>query len=357
MTTKLLAVDDSKTMRKVLEITFAGDTYDSTVVGTAEEALGAARANAPQLAVIDAHLGASSGYELCKQLKAQLPGIRVMILSSKQRPFDAARGSSAGVDEHFDKPFDSNKFLDKLAALQAEASSAAVPGASPAAGQPPTAGQPPAEPWRPAEPQRPEEPQRPAEPQRAGEPQRAEEPQRAAGKPEPAAVSQRSAAPRPANDPVARSGGSGSAGSGSPGLSSPGLSGLSSPSRPSAVPRPQVSQPRVSSPAHAAAPARAPAATPAVAPTAAKAAPVSETASASSVAQEPRPQVAALTASSVDGSTAQMADRLKELGLTNDQMQGVLSLSREVVEQVVWEVVPSLAETLIKEEIARLTTE
>jgi len=36
-------------------------------------------------------------------------------------------------------------------------------------------------------------------------------------------------------------------------------------------------------------------------------------------------------------------------------MEGVLALSRDLVEQVVWEVVPVLAETLIKEEIARLT--
>jgi hypothetical protein len=35
----------------------------------------------------------------------------------------------------------------------------------------------------------------------------------------------------------------------------------------------------------------------------------------------------------------------------------VLALSREVVEQVVWEVVPVLAETIIKEEIRRLTGE
>ena len=35
----------------------------------------------------------------------------------------------------------------------------------------------------------------------------------------------------------------------------------------------------------------------------------------------------------------------------------MLALSREVVEHVVWEVVPQLAETLIKEEIARLTKE
>jgi cell pole-organizing protein PopZ len=35
----------------------------------------------------------------------------------------------------------------------------------------------------------------------------------------------------------------------------------------------------------------------------------------------------------------------------------VLSLSREVLERVVWEVVPTLAETLIREEIQRLVKE
>ena len=114
MTTKLLAVDDSKTMRKVLEITFAGNTYDSTIVGSAEEALASVRANPPQVVVLDGHLGGSSGYELCRQIKAESPQIKVLLLSSKQRPYDAAQGSAVGVDEHFDKPFDSTKFLDKL---------------------------------------------------------------------------------------------------------------------------------------------------------------------------------------------------------------------------------------------------
>src|SRR5690606_28957238 len=52
-----------------------------------------------------------------------------------------------------------------------------------------------------------------------------------------------------------------------------------------------------------------------------------------------------------------MEDKLQAMGLTSDQVKGVLSISREVVEQVVWEVVPALAETLIKEELARLTSE
>ena len=60
-----------------------------------------------------------------------------------------------------------------------------------------------------------------------------------------------------------------------------------------------------------------------------------------------------------EGSSAhingQMAAKLEEMGLTPQQVDAVVALSREVVERVVWEVVPVLAETLIKEEIARLT--
>jgi len=49
-----------------------------------------------------------------------------------------------------------------------------------------------------------------------------------------------------------------------------------------------------------------------------------------------------------------MAARLSEMGFTPQQAEAVMSLSREVVERVVWEVVPQMAEAIIKEEIARL---
>jgi hypothetical protein len=51
----------------------------------------------------------------------------------------------------------------------------------------------------------------------------------------------------------------------------------------------------------------------------------------------------------------QMAAKLGELGLSPAQAEAVLALSRDIVERVVWEVVPVLAETIIKEEISRLT--
>jgi CheY-like chemotaxis protein len=273
VTTKLLAVDDSKTMRKVFEITLAGEKYDSTIVGSPDEALGAVRSSTPQVAVVDGHLGASSGYDLCRQIKETAPQVKVLLLSSKQRPYDEAAGSAAGVDDHFDKPFDSSKFLAKLSEL---AESAGAP--APALAAPPRVAPAPAPPIAAA-------------------------PVAAAPAPAPAAapvqVSAPAAVPRPAAVPSA------------------------APQRPQAPPpRVETAKPAIVSPAKPV-----------------PAAPV-------------QPMVAA--ASAVANG---MEGKLQALGLTQDQVKGVLALSRDVVEQVVWEVVPQLAETLIKEEIARLTAE
>jgi hypothetical protein len=64
--------------------------------------------------------------------------------------------------------------------------------------------------------------------------------------------------------------------------------------------------------------------------------------------------VATAVASATNG---QLAAKLAHMGLTDAQVSAVLALSREVVEKVVWEVVPVLAETMIREEIKRLTSE
>jgi len=65
---------------------------------------------------------------------------------------------------------------------------------------------------------------------------------------------------------------------------------------------------------------------------------------------------AAVAAAGAAAGNGALSGKLEALGLTPAQVESVLSLSREVVEQVVWEVVPVLAETLIKEEIRRLTS-
>ena len=75
-------------------------------------------------------------------------------------------------------------------------------------------------------------------------------------------------------------------------------------------------------------------------------------------AAPPAAPVAMATATAVATATnGQLAAKLSHLGLTDAQVSGVLALSREVVEKIVWEVVPVLAETMIREELKRLTSD
>jgi hypothetical protein len=57
------------------------------------------------------------------------------------------------------------------------------------------------------------------------------------------------------------------------------------------------------------------------------------------------------------GELTDLRSRLQSTGLQQQQIDAVLELSREVIERVVWEVVPTLAERLIQEEIKRLIKE
>jgi CheY-like chemotaxis protein len=278
VTTTLLAVDDSLTMRKVLEITFAGESYKTVLASSAQEALSLAKAERPALALLDHTLQDMSGYDLCRELKSVAPGLAVVILSSKQSPYDKARGSATGVDDFMDKPFDTQKLLDKVGQVLAAPRAAAVGATA----------------TRVAAPVAPVQVAMPT----------------ASARPRSQTLSYGTPAPAPAAPPPAPA----------PGPTARTLTGT-----PAATPRPAVS---------AAAPRLA-----------AQPAPVEKPAAPDAVAR------------AVAAGNGQLSEKLESLGLTASQVEGVLALSREVVEKVVWEVVPVLAETLIKEELRRLTAE
>jgi hypothetical protein len=69
------------------------------------------------------------------------------------------------------------------------------------------------------------------------------------------------------------------------------------------------------------------------------------------------PPSAVAAAAPAAALTAEVQQRVGAMGLTPAQVEAVTALTREVVERVVWEVVPQLAETLIREELRRLTAE
>lgn len=302
----LLAVDDSATMRKVLAITFAGEDFRVVVAENSSGALALMREE-PIAVLIDTSLGADDGYALAKAVRSRDARAAIVLLSSRYTPYDAARGKDAGADDFVDKPFDTQGLVDKVkkAILARESVRSAAP-APPAHAAPPAAS--------PAPP-----PVAPAPQQFVRSPAQAPAPSPPAPSVKPVWAAQRThtlsfeggipAAPPPAV--VSRG--------------------------PSPGPVPLVTRVPVAPQPQAPAPAPEP---------------VHHAAHTAATAPPRGPEVA--ISAVVNG---QLAHKLGALGLTPQQAEAVLALSREVVERVVWEVVPQLAETIIKEEITRLTKE
>jgi CheY-like chemotaxis protein len=295
----LLAVDDSVTMRKVLEITFAGPDFKVVTANTPDAALQKLKSDKPDLVISDLSLDPMTGYDLCKAIKKASPGTPVILLSSKQNAFDAAKGSAAQADDHMDKPFDTQQMIDKVKKLLAaqtgakpnvSGTTAAVKEVTPAA--PPGAAIPATAPVAARPPVSPAAVLPAAAAAASAPPQRAKtliyNPPNAGGVQPPATAVRAPAGPTP-------------------------VSGLPT--------------------------------------TASKAAPQTVVS-----ADPPKPSGdgagSPVVAAQVNGA---MAAKLGELGLSPAQAEAVLALSRDIVERVVWEVVPVLAETIIKEEISRLT--
>ncbi|WP_240481218.1 response regulator [Sandaracinus amylolyticus] len=317
---KILGVDDSVTMRRILEMTFGGDP--STSISTVDDGDAAIRWATEQgvdLVLADVSMSGTDGYEVARALRANpaTQNVAVVVLASQHSPYDAEKGRQAGVDDHVLKPFETQALLDKVRDVlgRPRAAAAARPvAAAPAAPRP-------AAPAAPVAAPSPPRPPSPGVPGVVAPPAQRPPQQRATVAFGPPATSGARPATAAPVAPVA-------------------------PARPAPIP--------AAAPVPGPVSARKPALELADDDALMSSAPTPAPAPAAPVMARPAAPAAAATAATA--ANGEMAGKLEGMGLTPDQVQGVLALSREVIERVVWEVVPDLAETIIREEIRRLTS-
>jgi CheY-like chemotaxis protein len=115
---RILVADDSLTIQKAFSMVLAGQDYTLVFARSVEEALTAAKAGRPDLVYADAVMGAGNGYDLCAAIKTDpaFRGVPVHILDSNQNPYDEAKAHRVGADGHLLKPFDSQGLLDCVSA-------------------------------------------------------------------------------------------------------------------------------------------------------------------------------------------------------------------------------------------------
>lgn len=328
MPTKILAIDDSKTMRLAIKITFAAEDADVTSVSKGSEAVARAKQMGADVVLVDASLapGEPSGYDVCRALKQDpaTAGIPVIVLVSNHTGADEAQLAAAGGDGWLAKPFDTQELIDKVAAVRGSAVARPTAAAAPAATAAPVAAPPPVT----AEADD-------ASASQSGTSKRLRPQNRTQmGMPSPAAAAAAAPAPRQAvaaAPPVA--------------------------SRP--VAKPPISPATLAAKPAPTTPAARPAPRPAVAPAPQRAAPARVTPAAAGIARPsahaggPIPIAIPIPFTSADAPTAGMVERLRQAAAVGEVdpkvAEMVAALSREVLEAIAWEVVPYLAESIIRE--------
>ena len=116
MPTKILSVDDSKTIRMIVKRIFA--LYDCQVCEAAngEEGLAAAASEKPDLIVLDITMPVMDGVTMLTKLKesAELKGIPVIMLTAESGRENVAFIAKLGVRDYLVKPFQDAQLIEKV---------------------------------------------------------------------------------------------------------------------------------------------------------------------------------------------------------------------------------------------------
>jgi CheY-like chemotaxis protein len=117
---KLLLADDSLTIQKVVDLTFADEGVSVVCVNNGREAIEKLEEFTPDVVLADVFMPQVNGYEVCEYIKQseKLKHIPVMLLVGSFEPYDEAEARRVGANDTLTKPFQSiRRLLDKVGIL------------------------------------------------------------------------------------------------------------------------------------------------------------------------------------------------------------------------------------------------
>ena len=119
MSGTILLADDSLTIQKVVELTFADTNYRVVAVSSGDELLDRLADSQPDLIICDVIMPGKDGYEVCQQIKSSPEWLHlpVILLTGTFEPFDRDRAIAAGCSEIITKPFEARKLVDTVERL------------------------------------------------------------------------------------------------------------------------------------------------------------------------------------------------------------------------------------------------
>jgi len=113
---RILVVEDDRPGQKALKRLFESDGFAVEIKADGKSALEAFRAASPSAIVLDLRLPAMSGRDVCREIKQQVPGLPIIILSAASDVTDKVLLLELGADDYVTKPFSPRELLARVRA-------------------------------------------------------------------------------------------------------------------------------------------------------------------------------------------------------------------------------------------------
>ena len=110
---KLLLADDSVTIQKVINLTFADEGIDVVTVGDGDTAIERFNDFRPDIVLADVNMPGLNGYQICEKLRQAEDSshVPVILLVGSFEPFDEDEARRVGANDWITKPFQSIRQL------------------------------------------------------------------------------------------------------------------------------------------------------------------------------------------------------------------------------------------------------
>ena len=113
----VLVVDDEAVLAEMVSMALRYEGWNIATAGDGSAAIAAARAQRPDVVVLDVMLPDMSGLDVLHKLREAHPQLPVLLLTAKDAVEDRIAGLTAGGDDYVTKPFSIEEVVLRLRAL------------------------------------------------------------------------------------------------------------------------------------------------------------------------------------------------------------------------------------------------
>jgi DNA-binding response OmpR family regulator len=114
---RILIVEDERAVARGLEYGLAVEGFVVLWAETGQQALDLARTRDPHLILLDIRLPDISGFDVCRELRAEGMRQPILMLTARDEELDKVLGLELGADDYVVKPYSLRELISRIRAL------------------------------------------------------------------------------------------------------------------------------------------------------------------------------------------------------------------------------------------------